>query len=486
MVPAIGSLLALLLGRSGRKMPDLIALFSALVLLSTAIAAIIIKPLNNLLVYKMGGWAPPLGINLVMDGLTQLLLIVINLAALIAIIYSFSYIDKYTARSRYYALFMFMLAGMNGAVLAGDLFSLFIFLELASISSAVLVAFGTEAEEMEAALKYLVIGTIASLLILLGIALIYNLAGTLNLADLSIAFQQIDKPIKLFLTVLLLIGLFTKAAAVPFHSWLPDAHPAAPAPVSAMLSGVLIKALGIYALARITFNILGFTADLSTAFLLIGALSIITGSFLAIGQNDLKRMLACSTIAQAGYILLGLGLATPLGIMGALFHLFNHSLIKPLLFLAAGSVEYATGSRLFKDLGGLAKKMPLTSASSLIGSLAISGIPPFNGFWSKFFIILACIQAGRLGYALIAVVGGILTLAYCMRSQKRVFSGETASGLDKIKEIPWPMGMSMLLLALLVIVIGIGFPFFVNILINPAVISLLNGIGYGKMVLGGF
>jgi len=210
------------------------------------------------MVYAVGGWKPPIGISMVVDGLTMLTLLVVNIIALAVVIFSISYMQKYTAKVKYYTLFMLMLAGMNGVVITGDLFNMFVFLEIATISSAALVAFGTEHEELEAAFKYLVLSSVAAMMILFGIAVLYAHTSTLNLADMSRVLAQTgNRTVIAFVSGLFLMGFGLKSAIVPFHAWLPDAHSSAPAPISAMLSGVLIKSLGIYALIRITFNVTG-------------------------------------------------------------------------------------------------------------------------------------------------------------------------------------------------------------------------------------
>jgi multicomponent Na+:H+ antiporter subunit D len=183
--------------------------------------------------------------------------------------------------------------------------------------------------------------------------------------------------------------------------------------------------------------------------------------------------------------MLGLGLGTPLGLLGGLFHLINHAVFKPLLFLNAGAIEYATGTRQLKELGGLNKSMPVTAKTALAGMLAISGIPPFNGFWSKLFIIIACVQAGRLGFALIAVIGSVLTLAYLLKVQRYVFSGALPAGLRSSKEAPWGMGAVMIVMALICLAVGLAFPYVIALVVNPAVIAVANGVGYGRMIMGG-
>jgi multicomponent Na+:H+ antiporter subunit D len=485
LLPLGAGFTMLLTHRLGKRLPDLIANATAFFLVFMAFSLYFFRPLNTMMIYSTGCLPANIGINLVLDGLSNLLLLTVNLVAFFITFYSVPYMERYSKKEKYYSLLLLMVAGMNGVVLTGDLISLFIFMELAAISGCALVAFGTESEELEAAFKYLVMGSVASIFILFAVIMIYSLTGTTNMADISQSFPGNAGHAKTLITLLLLMGFGTKSAIIPFHAWLPDAHPAAPAPISAMLSGVLIKALGIYALVRIFYNVLGMTSQLSNIFTTLGVISLLVGVIMALGQWDFKRLLAYHSISQVGYVMLGLGLATPLGILGGLFHLFNHAIFKPLLFLAAGSVEYSTGTRQLKELGGLRRKMPVTANMSLAASLAISGIPPFNGFWSKLFIIIACIQAGKLWLAFAAVIGSLLTLSSFMKIQKYVFFKELPARLHNVGESPWMMLSSMSALALLCLVIGLFFPVVVSFLINPAVMSVLGGISYGRLVLGG-
>ncbi|MCK5398738.1 NADH/ubiquinone/plastoquinone (complex I), partial [bacterium] len=312
--------------------------------------------------YVIGKWVPPLGINLVLDGLSGLMLSIVNLIAFTATLFSINYMRRYTANNYYYALFLLMLAGMNGVLLSGDFFNLFVFIEIASIASYALVGFGTEADELEASFKYMVMGGIASTFILLAIALLYSQFGVLNMAYISEAIANSEFNILLKFTLFLFIAAFSvKAAIIPFHAWLPDAHPAAPAPISAMLSGVVIKTLGLYAMIRVMYNIFGFNGGNMLAYM--GLISIMVGGLLALGQMDMKRLLAYSSISQIGYIILGIGLGTKLGILAALFHLVNHSVFKSLLFMNSGSVYHRLGTRNLDEMGGLNKVMPITGGT---------------------------------------------------------------------------------------------------------------------------
>jgi len=429
-------------------------------------------------VYHMGGWPTPLGIDLRLDGLTVILLVAVNGIGLCASLFSVSYMELYTSKFRYYSLFLFMVAGMNGVVITGDIFNLYVFMEIAAIASYALVAFGGEQEELEAAFKYAVLGGVASTLILLGIALVYMVTGSLNMAQIAAHISTGGRDAPLLLAMCLLVsGFGLKAALVPFHAWLPDAHPSAPAPVSAMLSGVLIKAIGVYVLARLAFNVFGATADLLAVLRWLGVLSMVVGVLLAVGQWDMKRLFAYHSISQIGYVMLGLGLGTPLGIAGGLFHLLNHSVFKSLLFLNAGSVEYSTGERNLKHLGGLARMMPLTGGSTLVGAMSIGGVPPFNGFWSKLMIIFACVQAGYIGMAGWAVFVSVITLASFLKVLRYGFQGMPADGLRILRRTAPLMATALLVLSLscllmsLFVVTGFEAP----VLVDRAVAALMSG-----------
>lgn len=473
-----------MIARKRPRVADTLANLTTLALLLMAISVI-----GKNGVYWMGGWGPlkhiPLGINLVLDGVSVFMLITITLISFLVTIYSIQYMDKFTAKARFYALFLLMLAGMNGVALTGDLFNLYVFLEIASIASYALVAFGCEHEELEASFKYLVLGSVGSTLILFAIAITYALTGALNMAQVSSMIGGELRPIHLFVVALFISGFGLKAALIPFHAWLPDAHPSAPAPISAMLSGVLIKTIGVYAMARVMFNVIGITPLTSYVLMVLGTVSMVVGVLLAMGQDDIKRFLAYSSISQVGYVVLAIGIGTRFAIAAGLFHLINHAVFKSLLFLNSGAIEYATGTRDLNKMGRLREKMPVTGTTSFIGSMAIAGIPPFSGFWSKLFIIVAAIQAERYGFAAWAAGVSVLTLAAFMRLQRRAFYGEAHEAYASAKEVPGTMQASMVGLAVLCIVMGfLWLPQARETFLIPAAKVLQEGLSYASNILG--
>jgi len=297
----------------------------------------------------------------------------------------------------------------------------------------------------------------------------------------------VSRPFYIFVQVLLLAGFGLKAAIIPFHAWLPDAHSSAPSPISAMLSGVLIKAVGIYVLIRLFFNMFEFTHEISVAITVLGVLSMVIGSLVALIQWDVKRLLAYSSISQIGYVVMAFGMgmillfrgdneaAAILAIAGGIYHMINHSVFKGLLFLNAGALEHRLDTRDLKQMGGLSKTMPVTSSTSLMASLSISGIPPFNGFFSKLIIIIAAINGRFYLLAFLAVIVSIITLAYFLKFQRYAFFNKSPGKvLEKIREVPFPMSFSMILLAILCLALSLlALPSVNESILHPAVQVLM-------------
>lgn len=463
VLPLAGAFLIALLNRI-KGIPDTIGVLASVATLAMSLVTTLGLETGQRLICNVGNWGgiqegllgKIVGIQLVVDGLTAFMLLVINLVAFLVAVYSINYMTRYTSKWQFYSLFLLMLAGMNGVVITGDMFNMFVFIEIASLASYALVAFGTGKKELEASFKYAIMGGIGSLLILMGVIFLYSATGTLNMGDMAGIIATMGKPSLLYLVFgLFLTGFGLKAAIVPFHAWLPDAHPSAPAPISAMLSGVLIKALGVYVIARVFFTVFHFPQEISIILLTMGALSMGVGALVALRQWDMKRLLAYSSISQVGFIMLGFGIGTPLGILGALFHLFNHSVFKSLLFLDSGAVEYAVGTRQLKEMGGLSKKMPITGGTTLIGAMSLAGVPPFAGFWSKLIIIFAAVQASHYKLAVWAVLMSIVTIAYVLKVTRFAFLGELKEKFASVREVPLLMKISLIVLALICIFGGL-------------------------------
>jgi len=492
-VPLVAAFLLPIFGKKGKAVATLLANLVTIALLAMAVLCV-----GQSRVYEVGRWSIPLGINLVLDGLSSLLLLAIGVVSFAAMLFSVRYMEQYTAKAKYLSLFLLMVAGMNGVVLSGDIFNLFVFLEIASIASYALVGFGCGSEELEASFKYMVLGSIGSIFILFAVALVYGNTGSLNMAYISRAIQVSGLNTGLaFALALFIAGFGLKAALVPFHAWLPDAHPSAPAPISAMLSGVLIKALGAYTLTRVIFNVYGVTIQIGWVLVTLGIVSMVAGAFLAIGQWDFKRLLAYSSISQLGYVVLGIGLGgliiakgenpawASLAILGGLFHLLNHAVYKSLLFLTSGSVEMSTGTREMTRMGGLAQTMPVTRSTATIASASIAGVPPFSGFWSKLILVIAAVQAQFIWVAAIIILVSLCTLIMYLKVQRYVFLGELPENLQQTTEQVGRTGLlAMVFLACLCVLMGLLLvPAWRASVLDPAVAVLTNGLQYSANMI---
>ena len=462
---------------SRRVVPDLLANAALLALAVTAVVGG--RPLigNGPVLQQIAWLGESVNIRLALDGFSLFMLLAVSVVGLCVGLFSIDYMEHYGAKANYYALLLVMVAGMNGLVLATDLFNVYIFLEVAAVASYALVAYGRGYDELEAAFKYLMLSVVASAAIVVAIAVLFGITGSLSFAGVARGLRDVSAgPVVGVAAALFILGFGLKAALVPFHAWLPDAHPSAPAPISAVLSGLLIKVSGVYALTRVFLNVLGLTPALSTVLMFLGTVSMVAAAFLALGQKDIKRMLAYSSISQVGYVVLGIGIGTPLGIAGGLFHLFNHALAKGLLFLTSGSIQQSTGTRDLDEMGGLAKRMPWTAATNLVGSLSIAGVPPLNGFWSKLIIIIALVQAGHPVFAVIAVLATVLTLWYYLIIQRKAFFGTLNARWAAVREAPFWMTAATVVLATLCVAIGVFFSFALKSWVQPAAGVLADGV----------
>ena len=436
----------------------------AVMLLTTAIAGVLLVELaqGGTFRYEVGGWAAPYGIELRFDHFASW---VFPLAALFVVILPFSwrYLDHVMPDERrpaFYALLLLNAGGMIGFSITGDLFNLFVFMEVVSLSSYALVAVGGRGLAAYAALKYLFIGAVSSLLTLFAVAQLFVMTGSLNMADVALRLAEVGgTPPVMVAFAALGVSMMVKAAAFPLHVWLPDAHAIAPSPVSAVLSGMVVK-VGILGMLRV-YQVF-FAADVldlgafNQALVWLGAASIVMGAFFAIFQDDIKLMLAYSTISNIGYIVMGLGLATPYAVIGASVHVFNHALIKATLFLAAGAIIHQTGLRTLSDLRGIGRSMPQTSAAMAIGAVAIVGLPPTAGFVCKWYIALGAFEADQAAFGFALVFGALFIFVYYIRMVNAFFFQKPVhEAVAAAREVPWSMRAPIALLATLCLLMGI-------------------------------
>ncbi len=443
---------------------------------------------NDIIIYRLGGWVSPLGINLVVDGLGLLIGIIVAGISTLVVIYSIVFMKDEGGLGQYYTLMLLLTAGMLGVALTGDLFNLYVFFEIMSISSYALVAFRRSKISIEGSVKYLIVGSLGTTFILIGIALLYGITGTLNIADLAGKMAVVNTipastPLILIIALtLFVVGFGMKIGMIPFHAWLPDAYQSAPSPISAIMAGGT-AIVGVGVLLRVGYLIFGapMVGPLLIGF---GVVTMVLGALMALVQRDLKRLLAYSGISQMGYILFGVGMGTALGITGGLFHMLNNAIYKSLLFLAAGAIIYRVGTSRLDELGGIGRKMPITAGVFMVGALALAGMPPFNGFASKLTIFLAGIDAGYSILSGVAAIISAVTLTYMIRAFIAIFLGPTTRRFAKVKEAPGAMIFPMIVLAAFCILLGVlpqlGFD-----AVEPAQMILINPSNYVKEVLLG-
>ena len=383
------------------------------------------------------------------------------------------FVARYTmpdddSRFKFKNLLILASLGMSGIIMVKDIFSLYVFMEITAVSSFLLIAYPKNLNALEGSFKYLILSSVATVLMLTSIGLLFIVAGSTSFSDIALAIASSRSSSLVVLAMgLFICGLFIKGGLVPFHGWLPDAYMAAPASVSVLLAGVVTKAAGIYTMIRIVTSLFPSDQPINNVIMLIGTISIFVGALAAIGQDNFKRMLAYSSISQMGYIMLGLGAGTGLGIIGAVFHLFNHSVFKTLLFVNSAAVEKETGTCDMNKMGGIAQKMPVTGTTSVIAFLSTCGIPPLSGFWSKLIIVVALWQVGQYAYASLAIVASIITLGYFLSMQRRVFFGKLKIGFENLKDADTGVLTVSIILAAITVGAGIFFPFVYNVFISP-------------------
>ncbi len=390
-----------------------------LALAVSAITFLAILPLypfvrgGGVIQYTLFEVLPNLEVSLRLDLLSFGLAALAALIWLLCTIYSIDYMAKEHACSRYYPVLIFTLGSCLGIFFAGDLFSLFIFFELMSLIAYILVIHEETEEALKAGYKYLVMTIIGGLALFFGMIIVFELGGTVSLGVGTIIEES--SLLALLAFICFLIGFGMKAGMFPLHVWLPDAHPVAPSPASALLSGVMLKT-GAYGLLRVIFHV--FSPDLLQSSgwdTILGVLAVITillGSAVALTQTDIKRRLAYSSIGQLGYVLLGLSILNNNAITGAIFHIFSHAFMKSILFLAAGAIIWNTGKRQIEDLKGIGRQMPVTMGCFSIAALAMIGIPPLNGFLSKWTLALGALDANAVIYVLVLLISSLLNALY--------------------------------------------------------------------------
>lgn len=432
-------------------------------------------------VYSIGDWGL-LGINLMADPFSAMFLLIIAILFIPVIIFSLKYIQ--VNKHVYFILIYLMTAGIAGMVLTADLFNLYVFLELSSLSSCALVAIKKTDKGIEGTFKYLIMSTLGSFFILLATILTYHLTGTLNMAEISQGFQDIPFMIKSTLMSCFVFGYGIKIGLIPLHAWLPDAYEDSPIPYNVFSSGLVMKS-AVYALIRVLYIIFGIEFLTESGVLNIGVywgvITFIVAHFLAYQQSNLNRLLAYSSIAQIGYITIGLFIGSEKGLIGGSFHILNHAIMKGALFLVIGIFYYSLNSVEIEDIKGLGYKFPIISFIFVVAALAIVGLPPFNGFMSKWLIIEAALESGFVYAAFFILVGTFLSLTYYL---KVIIALYTKPDKKILIEPDLTLRLPTIFLGSLCIVFGIV-PSLPLSLINNIPKFLLDNSEYIRILLGG-
>lgn len=445
LLPLMSAPLCVLIDRA--RAGWLIALIASWLSFAASIGLLIQVGDGSALSYRLGGWAPPWGIEYRVDLLAAFVLLIVTAIASLVMMFAKDSVEQeipHERIARFYAALLLVFAGLAGIVVTGDAFNVFVFLEISSLASYAVISMGHDRRALNAAFEYLVMGTIGATFILIGIGFLYMMTGTLNMQDLAARLPEVSdtrtvRAAFAFLTV----GIGLKLAMFPLHLWLPNAYAYAPSTVTAFLAATATK-VAVYVMLRFMLGV--FSSDfafgampLEPILMGLGLIGILSASLVAVFQFNVKRMLAYSSVAQIGYMLLGIGLASTTGVAAATLHIFNHALMKGALFLALGAVAYRIGGVTLRDFQGLGRRMPWTMAAIAIGGLSLIGVPPTAGFVSKWYLVLGTLEQGLWPIALLVLIGSLLAVIYVWRLVEAAYFGTADTDVPEIREAPLSM-----------------------------------------------
>lgn len=461
ILPLLASPLALLLRRSDPAWLLTLAVSWLLPFIALALERQVAA--DGVISYHLGGWPPPFGIEYRIDSLSAFVLFIISGVNALVVSYARASVNAEIPQSRragFYAVYLVGLAGMLGMAATGDAFNVFVFMEIASLSSYVLIAMGRDRRALSAAYRYLIMGTIGATFFVIGIGLIYAMTGTLNMTDLAERLPMVEQTRPVLAALgFIIVGLSLKLALFPLHVWLPNAYAYAPSVGSAILASTSTK-VAIYLLLRFIFGVFGadyafHAMALEPVLLALSIAAILIASLVAMFQQNLKRMLAWSSIAQIGFITLGIAVANDASLTGSVVHLFNHAVMKGALFLLIGCVALRLGSVRLDDMAGLGARMPVTMLAFTVCGLAMVGVPGTVGFISKWFLAVGAAQDGMWWLVGLLMLGSVFTLIYMARVVEIVFFRKPLPKHEHVTEAPLQMLVPALVLAAATIWFGI-------------------------------
>lgn len=435
--------------------------------ISFVIAAMLLSRVidGSVISYHMGGWAPPLGIEYRVDAANAFVLLLVTAISTVVLPYARVSIAREVPKKHhtlFYTAFLLCLTGLLGVTITGDAFNVFVFLEISSLSTYVLIAMGAgrDRRALTAAYDYLIMGTIGATFFVIGLGFLYMATGTLNMADIAdrIADQGANRTVQMALAFIV-VGIGLKAAMYPLHLWLPNAYTYAPSAITAFLAATATK-VAIYVLLRFMFSVFqpAFLFEFNTLDYIILPFAIIAmfmASFIAIFQTDFKRMLAYSSIAQIGYILLGISMLSETGLTAAIAHLFNHGITKAALFMAVGAYVYSAKGSFYDDIEGLGRRMPWTSAAVVVAGLSLIGVPGTAGFVSKWVLVQGALEKGWWPVALLIVASSLMAVIYVWRVVEVLYMKPTPAN-SEVREVPMSMLIPIWIAALACIWFGLN------------------------------
>lgn len=485
LIPFGTAILSLLVWRY-RSIQRWISVIGTSALLVFGIALLVSVWHDGIRAVQIGSWPAPFGITLVADLFSAIMVVLTGLTGLATVVYSLASIDPEREKFGYYPLLQILMMGVCGAFLTGDIFNLFVWFEVMLIASFVLLALGGERAQIEGAIKYVTINLVSSALFLSAVGLLYGMAGTLNMADLAVKLRDVPHPgLVTTVAMLFFVSFGIKAAVFPLFFWLPASYHTPPVAISAIFAGLLTK-VGVYALIRV-FTLI-FTQDVAythTLILVVAGLTMITGVLGAVTQNEFRRILSFHIISQIGYMIMGLGLFTPLALAGSIFYIMHHIIVKANLFLVSGVAYRLKGTYELKKLGGLYQTAPALGLMFLIPALSLAGVPPLSGFWAKLTLVQAGLQVESYLIVVAALTAGILTLFSMTKIWAEVFWKPDPKTVEEPRTEQRSvkfMTVPIIALALATVVIGtIPAPFFE--LAVRAAEQLLNSEEYIRAVL---
>ena len=460
MVPLLGAMICAMVRQ--RHIAAMIAIGCSVAMPVIALLILWQVQATGTISYAMGGWAPPVGIEYRIDLINAFVLLLVSLMGAAVALYaprSLAYEISEERQAWTYAMYLMCMSGLLGMAITGDAFNIFVFMEISSLAMYTLIAMGSERRALVAAFQYLVIGTLGATFYVIGVGLIFTVTGTLNLYDMAALLPEIEDGHRSVIAgvAFITIGIGLKMAMFPMHLWLPNAYAYAPTFATAFLASTATK-VAVYLLLRFLFSVFGveFTFSATPAaeiLMILAALAMVVCSLSAIFQINIKRMLAYSSVAQVGYMLLGIALVSEAGLTGGISHLFNHAIIKACLFLSVGCMFYASGVTRIENLAGMGRLMPVTTAAFVIAGLGLIGVPGTAGFVSKWFLIQGAAEAGHWWLVVVIVVSSILAVIYVGRIVEVAYFQEPNV---KIVQEPGPeMVLMTWVLALAVIWFGI-------------------------------